>query len=75
MHESNAVLNFRQEKVSAIIVIYILQNQTLSVGYNTRGAFQMFSLKTFALGLFCGFTQRYVKYSVLLKKNPTYLLI
>ena len=66
-HESNAVLNFLQERVSAIIFIYIPQNQTLSVGYNTRGAFQMFSLKSFVL-VFCGFTQRYVKYSVPLKK-------
>ncbi|XP_057381407.1 protein ELYS-like isoform X2 [Daphnia carinata] len=54
MHESNAVLSVRQEEVSATVVKYIPQNQTLCVGYNTQGAFQMFSLKSLELD-FSGF--------------------
>lgn len=56
MHESNAVLSVRQEEISATVVKYISQNQTLCVGYNTQGAFQMFSLKSLELD-FSGFAQ------------------
>ncbi len=35
VHESNAVLNVRQEEISTTVVKYIPQNQTLSVGYST----------------------------------------
>ncbi len=56
MHESNAVLSVRQEEISATVVKYIPQNQTLCVGYNTQGAFQMFSLKSLELD-FSGFAQ------------------
>jgi hypothetical protein len=56
MLESNAVLSLQQEEISATEVKYIPQNQTLCVGYNTRGAFQMFSLKSLELD-FSGFAQ------------------
>lgn len=56
MHETRAVLSVRQEEVSATVVRYISQNQTLCVGYNIQGAFQLFSLKTLDLD-FSGFAQ------------------
>ena len=56
MHETQAVLSVRQEEVCATVLRYIPQNQTLCVGYNTQGAFQLFSLKTLDLD-FSGFAQ------------------
>lgn len=54
MHESGAVLSTRQEDITATVVKYIPQTQSLCVGYNMQGAFQLFSLKTLDLD-FSGF--------------------
>ena len=56
MHESHEVLSKPQEEVCVTALRYIPQNQSLCVGYNTQGAFQLFSLKTLDLD-FSGFAQ------------------
>lgn len=54
----NVIYHFSkpQEEVCVTALRYIPQNQSLCVGYNTQGAFQLFSLKTLDLD-FSGFAQ------------------
>ena len=49
MHESQEVLSMPQEEVSVTALRYVAQSQSLCVGYNTQGAFQIFSLKSLDL--------------------------
>lgn len=65
MHETQAVLSIRQEEVWATVVRYIPQSQTLCVGYNIQGAFQLFSLKTMDLD-FSGFAQGTLCFDILI---------
>jgi hypothetical protein len=56
MQESQSTLSVPQEDVYVTTLKYVMQNQSLCVGYNIQGAFQMFSLKTLDLD-FSGFAQ------------------
>ena len=56
MQESQTTLNVPQGDIHVTSLKYVMQNQSLCVGYNVQGAFQMFSLKTLDLD-FSGFAQ------------------
>ena len=56
MHESQAVLSLRPDQVSVTVLKYVPQTKSICVGYNTQGAFQLFSLKTLDID-FSGFAQ------------------
>lgn len=77
MHESQAVLSMRQEDITATVVKYIPQTQSLCVGYNMQGAFQMFSLKTLDLdfsGFASGLLQFQTQSNVILYKSRDFRL-